>query len=115
MATDGDLGEVAELLDDPYARDILAKTSIEPMSARMLSERCDASLPTVYRRVERLQEHDLLIEQQQLDPNGHHYKTYEARFEQVTIELEDGTYSVEITRTEREAADRFSDLVDDLK
>ncbi|WP_049900624.1 winged helix-turn-helix domain-containing protein [Halococcus agarilyticus] len=115
MTTDGDLSEVAELLDDPYARAILAKTSIEPMSAKMLSDRCDASLPTVYRRIERLQEHDLLREQQQLDPDGHHYKSYEARLEQVSIDLEDGTYSVEITRTEREAADRFSDLVEELK
>lgn len=115
MTTDGDLSEIAELLDDSYARDILAKTSSEPMSAKMLSERCDASLPTVYRRIERLQKHDLLKEQQQLDPDGHHYKTYEARLERVTIDLEDGMYSVEITRTERKAADRFSDLVKELK
>lgn len=115
MTSDDDLDEITDLLDDPYARDILAEASIEPMSAKMLSEHCDASLPTVYRRIERLQEHDLLTDQQQLDPDGHHYKTYEARLEQVTINLENGTYSVEITRTEQEAADRFSDLVEDLK
>lgn len=115
MTEDGDLGEIADLLDDPYARDILAKASTEPMSAKELSELCNASLPTVYRRIERLQNHDLLADQQQLDPDGHHYKTYETRLDQVTIDLVDGTYNVTITRTEPNAADRFSDLVDDLK
>lgn len=115
MTRDDDIGGIAELLDDPYARDILAKTSREPMSAKTLSERCDVSLPTVYRRIERLQEHELLTDQQQLDPDGHHYKTYEARLERVTIDLEDGTYSVKIDRTEPNAADRFSDLVEELK
>lgn len=115
MTTDGELSEITELLDDPYARDILAEASIEPVSAKMLSEHCDASLPTVYRRIEQLQEHDLLTAQQQLDPDGNHYKTYEARLEGVAIDLTDGTYSVEITRTKQGAADRFSDLVEDLK
>lgn len=115
MTTDGELSEIAELLDDPYARDILAETSIEPMSAKMLSERCDASLPTIYRRIEHLQEHDLLTSQQQLAPDGNHYKMYVARLDRVAIDLTNGTYNVEITRTKHEAADRFSDLVEELK
>lgn len=115
MTTDGELSEIVELLDDSYARDILAAASIEPVSAKMLSEHCDASLPTVYRRIERLQEHDLLTAQQQLDPDGNHYKTYEARLERVSIDLTDGTYSIEITRTKQKVADRFSDLVEELK
>lgn len=115
MTTDSELSAIADLLDDPYARDILAAASIKPVSAKMLSEHCEASLPTVYRRIERLQEHDLLTAQQQLDPDGNHYKTYEARLERVAIDLTNGTYSVEITRTKQGASDRFSDLVDDLK
>lgn len=115
MSKGGDFSAIAELLDDPYARDILAKASVKPMSAKMLSEHCDASPPTIYRRIERLQEYNLLMEQQQLDPDGHHYKTYETRLERVTIDLKDGTYNVEITRTDREASDLFSDLVEELK
>lgn len=115
MTTDGELSEIADLLDDSYARDILAETSIEPRSAKMLSEHCDASLPTIYRRIERLQEHDLLTAQQQLAPDGNHYKTYEARLERVSIDLTNGTYTVKITRTKQGAADRFSDLVEEMK
>ncbi|WP_231188859.1 helix-turn-helix domain-containing protein [Haladaptatus sp. DYF46] len=114
MSEDSDLTEIADLLDDAYARDILATASIEPMSANELSNQCDASLPTVYRRIERLEENDLLVVEQQLDPDGHHYKTYETRLEAVNIRLEDGTYTVEITRTEKSVADRFSTLVEEI-
>ena len=114
MSEDSDLSDIAALLDDSYARDILAIASVEPMSASALSDRCDASLPTVYRRIDRLKEHDLLVVEQRLDPDGHHYETYETRLEAVTVSLEDGTYAVEITRTEQSVADRFSNLVEEI-
>jgi len=57
MSEETDLATVVELLDDEYARAILAATSIEPMSAAQLAERCEASPPTVcYRRLDRLRE-----------------------------------------------------------
>jgi DNA-binding transcriptional ArsR family regulator len=107
--------EVLSILDDEYARTILVETSIEPLSANALSERCDASPPTIYRRIEQLEEHDLITEQQELDPDGHHYKTYQTRMERVTVEIEDGTCTIEISRKELDAADRFTRLVEGLK
>ncbi|RJT07531.1 helix-turn-helix domain-containing protein [Halococcus sp. IIIV-5B] len=115
MTAGSDLDEITDLLDDPYARDILAETSKEPLSAKMLTQRCEASLPTIYRRIDRLQDHDLLAAHQQIDPGGHHYKTYQARLKRVVISLDSGTYTVEINRTEQGAADRFSDLVEGLR
>ncbi len=115
MTTDDDLSEIASLLDDRYAREILAATSTEPMSAKALKDRCDASLPTVYRRIEQLQALDLLTDHQQVAPDGNHYKLFESRLDRVAIDLTDGTYSVEIIRTTHEPADRFSDLVEDLR
>lgn len=112
--TDDEDAELLSLLDDEYARAILIETSKEPMSADALTERCDASPPTVYRRIDRLDEHDLVEAEQELDPDGHHYKTYRARLERVSVELSDGEMDVRVDRTDENAADRFTRLYEEL-
>ena len=112
--SDEDLVAIASLLEDDYAREILAATSVEAHSANELAEVCGASPPTIYRRIERLNDHDLLTEAQQLDPDGHHYKVYAANLEKVTVELEAGEYTVEVART-TDPADRFTKLYDELR
>jgi len=112
---DADIADVAALLDDEYARAILAATSEEACSADELAERIDASPPTVYRRLDRLREHDLVDARQELDPDGHHYEVFSARLARVNVELEDGEYSVSIERRERDAADRFTELFEGLQ
>jgi predicted transcriptional regulator len=106
--------DVLSLLDDEYARAILIATSTEPMSANQLAEACDASLPTVYRRINRLTDHDLLAEQTALDDDGHHYSTYEATLESVAIELGDGELTADVSREPTDAADRFTELWEEL-
>lgn len=103
------------LLDDPYARRILVETRIDPRSAETLSEVCDASPSTIYRRVERLQERELLDGEMRLDPGGHHYEVYSARLQRVTIELTDDGFDVTVERTdEADPADRFTRLYEEL-
>jgi DNA-binding transcriptional ArsR family regulator len=102
--------EVLSLLDDEYARAILIATSTEPMSANQLAEACDASLPTVYRRINRLTDHDLLAEHTELDEDGHHYSSYEATLESVAIDLTDGELTADVSREPTDAADRFTEL-----
>jgi len=53
-SSEPDLATVAGLLDDEYARAVLAATSTQPKSATEIAEECDASVSTVYRRTERL-------------------------------------------------------------
>ncbi|QGA81859.1 winged helix-turn-helix domain-containing protein [Halomicrobium sp. LC1Hm] len=115
MSEEPGIETVAELLDDEYAREILAATSTEPMSAEDLADVCDASPPTVYRRLERLREQDLVVAQQQLDPQGHHYDVFRAQLSRVTVDLADGEYSIDIERREPDAADRFTELFEGLK
>ncbi|MDZ5813275.1 helix-turn-helix domain-containing protein, partial [Halorubrum sp. AD140] len=105
---------VGELLEDEYARSILAETSRESLSAQELVDRCDASPPTVYRRINRLQELDMLDEEQMIDPDGHHYRTFSARLERVTIELRGGEYAVSVDRTEPDPVERFTKLYEGL-
>lgn len=116
MAEDGDedLETVAGLLEDEYARQILRETSLERLSAAALAERCGASKATAYRRIERLREQDLLEAYQELDPDGHHYETFVASLEELTVRLEDGRFEVTVERT-TDPADRFRDLLGQLK
>jgi DNA-binding IclR family transcriptional regulator len=71
--------------DDEYARAILAHLTIEPMSVDELCTACEMSDATAYRRLDRLQDADLVTEQQELDPDGHHYKQYTATVETVSV------------------------------
>jgi len=112
---DTDTAAIAAVLDDDYARAILAATSTEPMSATQLSETCDASPPTIYRRLNQLKAHDLIAERTRLDPDGNHYAVYAARLEAVAIRLDDGSFTAEITRRETDVADRFTRMVDNLR
>jgi DNA-binding transcriptional ArsR family regulator len=114
MSEDEDDLAVVSLLDDDTAAEILRQTSEEAMSANELTEYCNASEPTIYRRLERLSDQDLVIEQQEVDPDGHHYKTYTARLERVVIELEGGTFETEVFLRE-DPADQFTRLFDQLR
>lgn len=109
MSEDEPFVDLVALLDDEYARAILAATSQRPMSAPTLAEVCDASRPTIYRRIERLKDHDLVYETTQLDEDGHHRRVYVARFRGLSVELLDGKYRVAVERAE-DPADRFTEL-----
>ena len=122
MSEEPDLAAVLDLLSDDYARDILAETSVEPMSANTLSERCDASLPTVYRRIERLQDFDLIEAQTRIDPGGSHHEVYAATLENFSLGLADGEFEADIERRatelaldeEDDVADRFTKMWEGL-
>jgi DNA-binding transcriptional ArsR family regulator len=122
VSEDGDVAELLDTLSDDYARAILVETSVEPMSANTLSDRCDASLPTVYRRIERLQELDLIEEQTRIDPGGSHHKVYAAKLSTVSLDLDGGDLEAEIEREETElaleaeedVADRFTRMWEGL-
>lgn len=112
MSEDCDEAELLALLEDEYARAILTETSAEPMSANTLSERCDASVTTIYRRIDRLLACGLLDERLHPQPDGNHYRVYAARLAQFSIEFDDGERSIELTEREEplgeDTADRFT-------
>lgn len=115
MSEDTDLSTVLAVLDDEYARKILTHTSIEPMSASTLSERCDASLPTIYRRLDRLEECQLVSEETKLAPDGNHYSVYSANLEHLELTLEDGSFELEITYREEDVADKFTRMWEGMR
>jgi len=105
--------EMLNTIGDERARDVLAAVATEPRSAKELSETCEMSLPPVSRRLELLEEHDLVTEQTAVADDGNHYNVYTCNFDSTVIKLDDGEYDVRIYRSEN-VPDRFTQLWDDL-
>jgi Fe2+ or Zn2+ uptake regulation protein len=113
VTEDDAVSAIAPLLGDDCVQTILTATATEPVAAERLVEQCEASRATVYRRLAALKEHDLVREQQRLDPDGHHYEVYAATLDQVMITLTDDGLGLDITRRER-MANRFVRLVREM-
>ena len=113
MEGDASVEGVLDTIGDDYARQILVALSREPRPAKDLAEACDISLPTVYRRLEQLEAHELVTGHTDTDEQGNEFKRYECAFESTVISLTDDEYDVRIYREGR-LPDRFSQLWDDL-
>ncbi len=113
MEKDRPIEEVLDTIGDEKARDVLAAISEEPRSAKELGEALEMSLPTVYRRIEMLEENNLVRSNTYVAEDGNHYDVYESNFDSTVIRLEDDEYDVRIYRKEN-VPDRFANLWDDL-
>ena len=105
-----DLATVVALLDDGQVRSILEATSDEPRSVNELSERCDVSPSTIYRRVERMTSARLLGERTRPRADGHHETVYYATLDRLEISLEDGHLQFTLDRQHTDPADQLTDL-----
>lgn len=111
---DDDVGEaVFDVLGSDVARSILAHAA-EPKTAEELAEATGASLPTVYRRVNALEDHGLLHSETRIDPDGNHFQTYRTAVQRVSLAVEEGEVSVSVER-ERDMVDRFEAFWSDLE
>ena len=110
VSDDPTLESVVELLDDEHARSILTTTSVDPLSAKELSERCDVSQATVYRRVERLTAVGLVAERTRPRADGHHDTVYVAVLDELSIRLRDGELEFDLERRGDDVADRLTRL-----
>ncbi|WP_435345495.1 ArsR/SmtB family transcription factor [Haloarchaeobius sp. HRN-SO-5] len=106
MANEWDADTLFDVFERADARRILALTSVEAMSAKELAERCDASEATIYRRIDVLQDHDLVVERERVDDDGNHFRTYETNLDEVRFRLRDGGFDIDVTYRR--------DLVDDV-
>ncbi|MEF8777472.1 MAG: helix-turn-helix domain-containing protein [Natronomonas sp.] len=114
MFTDDSSEELLELLGEERVREILVATSREAMSARDLSETCDVAPSTIYRRVERMIEHDLLVERTQIESDGSHHSVYKANVDHLDVDIDDGTIDVSM-HVREDAAQRFSRIWNDIR
>jgi hypothetical protein len=98
---------VLEVLADDQARLILAETNASPQSADDLVGVCEGCSSAVYRRVQVLQEYNLLSAKIEIRPHGDNYRRYTTDFSTLDIELVDSGVRV---RTEvEEYVERWTD------
>lgn len=114
MGKEWDPETIFDVLGSERARRILSIASVRPVSADDLATALDASLPTVYRRVNALLDYDLLTEDTQIDAEGNHYKTYETNLQRICFEVDDGGFTVDI-QLRRDMVDQFEDFWTDLE
>jgi predicted transcriptional regulator len=109
-----DVRDISGLLADETTQQILIETTDGPMSADELSDVCGVSPQTVYRRLEQLQEYDMVTEAVEPDDDGHHHKVYTATLDRVTITLTSEGFKFELSLRERMAA-RFTQFVSEVR
>lgn len=114
VTTEPSLETVVALLDDEYARSILEATCEEPMTATQLADHCDASLSTIYRRLERLEAADVVHEQTRIREDGNHDTIYAATLAEVSLRLDDDGFTYELTRRDEDVVDRLYRLWGEL-
>ncbi len=73
------------LMSDEYARDILNVLGEQPLAARELVDRLDASRATVYRRLDRLESAGVVESAMSIHPEGHHRKQFRVAVDRVRL------------------------------
>lgn len=111
MGQSNRLDDITQLLEDDCVRTILKRTLEEPMSASELTETCAASRATVYRRLDELADHGLVVERTDPDADGHHRTVYVAALDRVVVDLTTDGFEVTVSKRKR-AADRFTEFVE---
>lgn len=76
-----------QMLADEYVQSILRTLAGETLSAPELTDRCEASSVTVYRRLNELEEAGLVVSEMEIDPDGNHRKVFSNALEEITLSL----------------------------
>lgn len=114
MSKAWDPDDIFDILASEDVRRILVATSVQPMSAKELATICDRSLATIYRRVEAMQEYNLISEEITRDPDGTQYNEYRSDLNEITIAVDEGQLNVNID-IEKDTVDQFAELIEDLE
>lgn len=116
MCEDSPPREILSLLGDEHVQTILSVTSEQPMSASELSDMCNVSPATIYRRLEQLVEYNLVSEQTEIAADGNHFKKYEATVGHIDVRLDQGEFKVNVrSAPQADASDRFKRMWDDIR
>ena len=92
--------ELLDILGDTESRALLVALQRESQSAKELGETADLSLPTVYRRLDRLSEYDLVTSTTEVRADGTHYRQYQCTFDETTVSLTADGFHVTLTLDE---------------
>jgi response regulator of citrate/malate metabolism len=98
QASDGerDPADLLTLLNAEYTQSILEAIQHESKPARAIAEECSASRPTVYRRLNALEDAGLVDSGMVHDADGHHRTVFETTLETVSVDLVSDGLSVTV-------------------
>lgn len=113
VSKDWDPDSLFEVFGDELVRQILVVANERPIAAETITEHSEASLPTVYRRLNTLEELDLLRQRRRIDDDGNQYQEYETTLQRVSFELEDRGFDVDV-RVRSDLSDQFEAFWDEL-
>lgn len=88
--------EYLELLGDDYTRRILNELIDQPRTGREIMDATDISKPTVYRRLQRLEDAGLVAAEQRIDLDGHHCKQFRTVVETIDFEFDENGIHVSL-------------------
>ncbi|UWG51614.1 Transcriptional regulator containing HTH domain,ArsR family [Halalkaliarchaeum sp. AArc-CO] len=113
MSKQWDPDGIFEVLACKESRRILAAASVRPVTAKELDRLCDASLPTIYRRVNVLVEYDMLSEERIVGPDNEQSKQYSTDLEEIRVTVADGDVDVNV-EIKKDTVEKFGELFEDL-
>ena len=113
MSKQWDPDGIFEVLASKESRRILAAASVRPVTAKELERVCDASLPTIYRRVNVLVKYDLLSEERLVDPDSEQSKQYSTDLKEISVTIADGDVDVNL-EIKKDTVEKFGELFQDL-
>ena len=88
--------QLLALLSDDYARRVLDALGAEPLPARAVVERVDASRATVYRRLDSLESAGVVESAVSVDADGHHRHRFRLAVERARLSFGPDGVSVEV-------------------
>ncbi|ERG96793.1 winged helix-turn-helix domain-containing protein [Haloquadratum walsbyi] len=92
----GDTGAPPQLrlVDDEFARAIITTLCDGAKRGREIASVCDASRPTIYRRLNRLESAGFVKTTQTTGPDGHECKEFQLIRHRLTVSIDDGSVVV---------------------
>jgi hypothetical protein len=109
-----DPDDIFDVLASKDVRRILVATNVRSMSVKELADICDRSLATIYRRIQAMENYNLVSEEITRDADGTQYSEYKSELDEITISVEEGQLDININ-IEKDTVDQFAELIEDLE
>ncbi|CAJ52077.1 ArsR/SmtB family transcription factor [Haloquadratum walsbyi] len=106
--------DIFDVLASEDVRQILVATNVQSMSVKELADICDRSLATIYRRIQAMENYNLVSEEITRDADGTQYSEYKSELNEITISVEEGQLDININ-IEKDTVDQFAELIEDLE
>ena len=89
-------GDILKLISDQSTREIINVISSEPRSVAQISKELNTEISTIYRRLHKLEEHDLLQITFQITPDGKKSFYYKSKINSVNASYQEGKFNVSL-------------------